>query len=181
MLRSAHVRGVKHAVRIGADGVAFRGGTNDMNSMRPPYSYRHDPSVPPFADDKPVIIFDGYCALCSGWASFVLRHDSAARYRLLSAQSPLGRALYVHYGLDPQDYATNILVSDGAAYFKSEGSIRMAEGLGFPWSLAAVFRVLPAAWRDRLYETLARNRLRWFGKRETCYRPDPRFADRFIA
>ena len=76
-LRSAHVRGVKHAVRIGANGVAFWGGAADMNAMRPPYSYRHDPSVPPFADDKPVIIFDGYCALCSGWASFVLRHDRA--------------------------------------------------------------------------------------------------------
>jgi len=152
-----------------------------MNSMRPPYSYRHDPSVPPFADDKPIIIFDGYCALCSGWASFVLHHDSAATYRLLSAQSPLGRALYVHYGLNPQDYETNILIAGGVAFLKSEGSIRMAEGLGFPWRLAAVFRVLPMAWRDRLYGTVARNRLRWFGKRETCYRPDPRFVDRFIA
>ena len=152
-----------------------------MNGMRPPYSYRDDSSVPPFADDRPVIIFDGYCALCSGWASFVLRHDRTGLYRLLSAQSPLGRALYIHYGLDPQDYETNILIAGGRAYFKSEGSIRMAEGLGFPWSLAAVFRVLPMTWRDRLYETVARNRLRWFGKRASCYRPDPRFADRFIA
>jgi predicted DCC family thiol-disulfide oxidoreductase YuxK len=149
--------------------------------MRPPYSYRQDPAVPAFPDDKPVIIFDGYCALCSGWAAFVLRHDRARRYRLLSAQSALGRALYIHYGLDPEDYQTNILVADGRAWFKSEGSIRMAEGLGFPWSLAAVFRMLPVAWRDRLYATVARNRLKWFGKRDTCYRPDPQFADRFIA
>ena len=106
---------------------------------------------------------------------------AAGRYRLLCAQSPLGRALYRHYGLDPQDYETNILLADGVAWFKSEGSIRMAEGLGFPWRLAAVFRILPLAWRDRLYETVARNRLRWFGKRATCYLPDPRFADRFIA
>ncbi len=146
-----------------------------------PYSYREDPGVPPFPDDRPIIIFDGYCALCSGWAAFVLRHDPAGRFRLLSAQSPLGHALYVHYGLNPQDYETNILIADGIAWFKSEGSIRMAEGLGFPWSLAAVFRVLPTRWRDRAYETVARNRLRWFGKRATCYRPEPRFADRFIA
>jgi predicted DCC family thiol-disulfide oxidoreductase YuxK len=149
--------------------------------MRPPYSYRHDPAVPAFADDKPIIIFDGYCALCAGWAAFVLRHDATGRYRLLSAQSPLGRALYLHYGLDPEDYETNILIVDGLAWFKSEGSIRMAEGLGFPWRLAAVFRVLPRAWRDRMYALIARNRLRWFGKRATCYRGDPRFADRFIA
>ena len=149
--------------------------------MRTPYSYRGDPAVPPFADEKPIIVFDGYCALCSGFAAFVLRHDAAGRYRLLCAQSPLGHALYRHYGLDPQDYETNILIADGVAWFKSEGSIRMAEGLGFPWRLAAVFRILPPAWRDRLYDTVARNRLRWFGKRATCYLPDPRFADRFIA
>ena len=121
----------------------------------PPYSYREDRRVPPFPDDPPIIIFDGYCTLCSGWAAFVLRHGRAGKFRLLSAQSPLGQALYVHYGLDPQDYETNILIADGVAWFKSEGSIRMAEGLGFPWSLAAVFRVLPRAWRDRLYETVA--------------------------
>jgi predicted DCC family thiol-disulfide oxidoreductase YuxK len=146
-----------------------------------PYSYREDPGVPLFPDDRPIIIFDGYCALCSGWAAFVLRHDPAGRFRLLSAQSPLGHALYVHYGLNPEDYESNILIADGIAWFKSEGSIRMAEGLGFPWSLAAIFRVLPMRWRDRAYETVARNRLRWFGKRATCYRPEPRFADRFIA
>jgi predicted DCC family thiol-disulfide oxidoreductase YuxK len=149
--------------------------------MRESYSYRHDPAVPLFPDDRPIIIFDGYCALCSGWAAFVLRHDRDGKYRLLSAQSALGQALYRHYGLDPQDYATNILIADGVAWFKSESSIRMAEGLGLPWSLAAVFRILPLLVRDWLYDTVARNRLRWFGKRATCYRPDPRHADRFLA
>ena len=148
--------------------------------MRPPYSYRQDPAVPSFADDKPIIVFDGYCALCSGWAAFVLRRDHEGRYRLLSAQSPLGQALYLHYGLDPQDYETNILIEEGVAWFRSEGSIRMAEGLGFPWSMAAIFRALPMGWRDRMYATVARNRLKWFGKRDSCYRPDPKFSDRFL-
>ena len=145
------------------------------------YSYRGDPSVPDFPDDRPIIIFDGYCALCSGWARIVLRHDRAGRFRLLTAQSPLGRALYVHYGLHPDDYETNILIADGRAWFKSEGSIRMAEGLGGPWRLTGVFRVLPASVRDRLYEIVARNRLRLFGRRATCYAPDRQFADRFLA
>ena len=149
--------------------------------MRPPYSYRGDGEVPAFPDDRPIIIFDGYCALCSGWAQFVLRHDRRGIFRLLPAQTPLGRALYVHYGLDPNDYETNILIADGVATFKSEACIRMAEGLGLPWSLAAVFRVLPRPWRDRLYGVLARNRLRVFGRRETCYAPAARDADRFLA
>ena len=148
---------------------------------RDPYSYRGDPAVPAFPDDHPIIVFDGYCALCSGWANFVLRHDRAATYRLLSAQSPLGRALYIHYGLDPDDYETNILIADGSAFFKSESSIRMAEGLGLPWSLAGIFRVLPRRWRDALYNQVARNRLRLFGKRAACYVPDPRYAHRFLA
>ena len=145
-----------------------------------PYGYRDDPAVPPFADDKPVIIFDGLCALCSGSASFVLRHDAKAVFRLLAAQSPLGRALYVHYGLNPQDYETMILIADGLAFEKSEAAIRIAKGLGFPWSLAVVLRIVPLALRDRLYAWVARNRIRWFGARDTCYMPDPRFADRMI-
>ena len=144
------------------------------------YSYRSDPAVPDFPDDRPIIIFDGYCALCSGWAQFVLRHDRDGRYRLLRAQSPLGRALYVHYGLDPKDYETNILIADGVAWFESEGSIRMAEGLGWPWSLAGCMRILPQPVRDRLYAFVARNRLRFFGRRATCNVPNAGDADRFL-
>jgi predicted DCC family thiol-disulfide oxidoreductase YuxK len=145
-----------------------------------PYSYRADPAVPPFPDDRPIIVFDGYCALCSGWARFVLRHDPEARYRLLPAQTPLGRAIYVHYGLNPEDYETNILISEGLAWFKSEGSIRMAEGMGPPWSIAGLFRVVPVDVRDRLYEFVARNRLRIFGRRNTCYRAEQPYEDRFL-
>jgi predicted DCC family thiol-disulfide oxidoreductase YuxK len=149
--------------------------------MREAYSYRRDATVPQFPDDRPIVVFDGYCALCTGWANFVLRHDRQEKFRLLPAQSPLGRAIYIHYGLHPDDYETNILIENGQAWFKSEGSIRMAEGLGAPWSWAAVMRVMPLRWRDRLYDFVARNRLRMFGKRATCYAPDPRMRERFLA
>jgi len=144
------------------------------------YSYRLDPRVPDFPDDRPVIIFDGHCVLCSGWANFVLRHDHSAKYRLMAAQSRLGNALYLHWGLDPVDFQTNILLADGIAWMRSEGSIRMMAGLGFPWSLAAGCRVLPLQIRDRLYERVARNRFRLFGRRATCYLPTPEFRDRFL-
>ena len=147
---------------------------------REPYSYRHDAGVPPFPDDRPILIFDGHCALCTGWARFVLKHDRARRFRLLPAQSALGRALYVHYGLDPDDYETNILLVAGRAWFKSEGTIRMAELLGAPWSAARAFRVLPLPIRDALYGWIARNRLRVFGRREVCYRGDAGDEDRFL-
>ena len=91
-----------------------------------PYSYRTDPSVPAFPDDKPIIVFDGLCVFCSASARFVLRFDRHARFRLLPAQSALGRALYVHYGLDPEDYESNILIADGKVWLKSESTIRIA-------------------------------------------------------
>jgi predicted DCC family thiol-disulfide oxidoreductase YuxK len=146
-----------------------------------PFSYRTDAAVPKFDDDRPVIIFDGKCVLCSRWARFVLKHDRRRRFRLLAAQTPLGTALYEHYGLDPVSYETNVLLEDGRAWLKSEGTIRMFERLGLPWSLMAAARVLPRALRDRLYNVVARNRLRWFGSRETCFLPDPADADRFLA
>jgi len=149
--------------------------------MRPPHSYRDDPAVPLFADDKPIIIFDGLCALCSGSAAFVLRHDAAGTFRLLAAQSPLGQALYAHYRLDPVDYETMILIADGVAYLKSEAAIRIARGLGPPWSFAQIFRIVPRRLRDAGYSFVARHRIRWFGARTSCYRPDAKFAGRFLA
>ncbi len=148
--------------------------------MREPYSYRSDPAVPPFPDDRSIFIFDGRCVLCSAAAHFVLRHDKRRRFRLLAAQTPLGAAIYTHYGLDSTNYRTNIVLEDGRALLKSESSIRIFERLGFPWSLAAVARVLPRTLRDRLYDVIARNRLNWFGVRETCLVSTPDDADRFL-
>ena len=144
------------------------------------YGYRSDPSVPAFPDDKPIIIFDGECVFCSGWARFVIAVDRRRRFRLLAAQSPLGQALYRHLGLDPTNYETNILIENGLAYYKADGSIRMAAGLGFPWSLAMVARALPKRWRDGLDDVVARNRYRIFGRTETCYVPRPEDRDRFL-
>jgi predicted DCC family thiol-disulfide oxidoreductase YuxK len=145
------------------------------------FSYRSDPAVPSFPDDRPIVIFDGKCVLCSGFANFILRKDRDHRFRLLAAQTPLGAALYRHFQLNPTDYETNILLEGGRPWLKSEGSIRIFEELGFPWSLASVLRLLPRPVRDRLYDIAARNRFRWFGRRDTCFLPDASHADRFIA
>lgn len=149
--------------------------------LRPAYSYRSDPAVPDFADDHPILVFDGECIFCSGWVNFVLRHDRQGRYRFITAQSPLGQALYRHYGLDSRDYETNILIADGIAYLKSEGSLRLAAGLGFPWKLAGILRLIPKSIRDPLYEWIARNRYRIAGRRNTCFVPSPEQRARFLA
>ena len=149
-------------------------------SHRNPYSYRDDPAVPTILDDKPIIIFDGHCILCSNWAQFVIRHDKAARFKLLAAQTPLGEALYNHYGLRTDDYETNILIANGVAQFKTDGIIAMLTILGWPWSLAVALRILPGFARDWVYGLLARNRLRIFGRSETCFAPTPEIRERFL-
>ncbi|OCO99854.1 MULTISPECIES: DCC1-like thiol-disulfide oxidoreductase family protein [unclassified Ensifer] len=144
------------------------------------YSYRSDPSVPAFADDKPVIVFDGACIFCSGWVRFLLRHDRHGRYRYLTAQSPLGQALYRHYRLDADTLESNILIEDGVARFKSDGSIRTLAGLGRPWSLVNVLRLVPAVCRDPLYDLVARDRYRIAGRSRSCLVPSPEERQRFI-
>jgi predicted DCC family thiol-disulfide oxidoreductase YuxK len=153
---------------------------NSSNALQEPYSYRRDPAVPLFPDDRPIVVFDGHCAMCSRWAHMVLRCDHAGRYRLLPAQTPLGRALYVHYGLDPEDYETNIVIEDGRAYMKAAGVIRLAESLDFPFPLAKIFRWAPRRTADRLYEFIARNRFRVFGRNETCMLSLPGWEGRFL-
>jgi predicted DCC family thiol-disulfide oxidoreductase YuxK len=148
--------------------------------MHEPYSYRLDASVPSFPDDKPIIVFDGHCVMCSAWARTLLRWDRKGVFRLLPAQTELGHALYVHFGLDPEHYETNILIEGGRAWLKAEGTIRMGTRLGFSFSMLQLFRLLPARWRDALYELIARNRLALFGRRELCYRSEPGLEERFL-
>ena len=149
-----------------------------MNSAR--FSYRADPAVPVFPDDRPVVVFDGHCVLCSRFARFLLRHDRRGRLRLLPAQTPLGQAVYRHYGLDPVALETNLLIAEGRVWAKGEGTLRILALLGFPWSMFQALRLLPTGWLNRLYDVIARNRIRWFGYRATCLLVDPGFEDRFL-
>jgi predicted DCC family thiol-disulfide oxidoreductase YuxK len=149
--------------------------------MREAFSYHTDPAVPPFPDDRPVIIFDGKCVLCSRFAQFIMRTDRQRRFRMLAAQSPIGSALYAHLGLDAESYETFILLEEGRAYLRSDAALRILAKLGFPWSLSGIARLMPRFARDKLYDLVALNRLRWFGARASCYAPDPSEADRFIS
>ena len=129
------------------------------------YSYRRDPDVPSFPDDKPLFVFDGHCVLCSTGASLLMRH-SPGRVRFASAQSELGSAIFRHYGIDPDK--TYLLISEGRASGESTGSLRLCRLLGGPWVLLLVFGVVPRAGRDWAYRIVARNRYRWFGRVDQC-------------
>ncbi len=144
------------------------------------HGYRDDPAVPPFSDDKPIIVFDGECVLCSGFARFVARWDRLAIFRFIAAQSPLGQALYRHYGLDPVNYETNLLIADGRTFAKMEAFVGIMHRLGWPMRGAAIVGWLPYRLSDWLYDLIARNRYRLYGRRASCIVPDASWRDRLL-
>lgn len=98
----------------------------------------------------------------------------------MAAQTPLGEALYRHFDLRYGDFDTYVLLEHGEVRIKSSAALRIFVTLGLPWSLLSVGYALPRVLRDALYDFVARNRVRWFGVRDTCYIPSPAEASRFI-
>lgn len=119
-----------------------------------------------------MIVYDKKCMLCSASMAFVLRHDRRRIFRLVPAQSDLGRAAYLDHGLDPDALATMIVIADGRARTESDAALHVLAALGWPWRVAAVGRAVPRFVRDPVYRWIARNRYRWFGMRHACPLPD---------
>ena|SRR5688572_12702355 len=140
------------------------------------------PTLEPPADGHMLIVFDGMCVLCSANARFVLRHDRKRRFRLTTAQGPLGSELYRRFGLATEDYETMIVIDEqGRLLTESDGAIAIFGGLGWPWrAAAAAGRIVPKRLRDALYRLIARNRYALFGRREACWLPSPDEADRIL-
>jgi predicted DCC family thiol-disulfide oxidoreductase YuxK len=133
------------------------------------------------AGDLPdgLILFDGVCVLCSGMVRFVLPRDKAGRFRFIAIQSPAGRALAERFGIDAANPETVAVTRGGQVLFKSDCAI--AIGCGLPrWGWAAALRLVPRGLRDFLYDRIARNRYRLFGKRDACLVPTPEIRSRFI-
>lgn len=152
-----------------------------MAIVAAPYSYRDDALVPKFDDERPIVVFDGVCVLCSGWMDFLVRRDRAARrFRFVIAQSPLGQALYRHYRLDPVDFETNLVLVGGRLHTKLDAFAAVMRHLPWLWPALSVARFLPRPIADRLYDRLAKNRYRWFGRRDRCLMPTPELRARFL-
>ena len=127
-----------------------------------------------------LIVFDGECVLCSRTAGFVLKRDRARRFRLTTAQGQTGQRLYRELGLPGDRFETMLVVRDGRALTESDAALAIAAGLGWPWRAAAAARLVPRPLRDAAYRLVARNRYRWFGRRESCWAPTPDVADRIV-
>lgn len=116
-----------------------------------------------------VIVYDGYCHLCSGWARLHHRHPATPPFELIAMQSPRGRELLTTHGVDPDDPTTFLVLDGGGIFTQSDAAIQVMVASGGLWRLAALARWVPRRWRDGLYRLVAINRYRWFGKRTSCY------------
>lgn len=125
-----------------------------------------------------LVVFDGTCGLCSAFVRFIARWDRARRFRFVTAQSALGRSLYLAHGLDPDRMATNIVISAGRAHVKLAAFAAAMAALGWPWRALALLGRLPPGLADPAYDWIARNRHR-FGRR-ACGPPSARVKARLI-
>jgi predicted DCC family thiol-disulfide oxidoreductase YuxK len=129
--------------------------------------------------DDDVILYDGVCVFCSRWIRFVAMRDTDRRFRFTAIQSDYGRRLAQAFGIDPEDPDTNAVVHGGVAYFKSDAALTVLSQLP-GWQWVRVLRAVPKAFRDGVYNLVARNRYRIFGKYEACFVPDESFRTRVI-
>jgi len=126
--------------------------------------------------DRPVILFDGVCNLCTGSVQFVIERDSRKRFRFASLQSPVAEKLLGRR----DDLESMVLVQDGKTYRKSTAALLIAKRLDGLWPALSVFLVVPRFLRDAVYDWIGRRRYRMFGKRDVCWTPGPELAERFL-
>jgi len=128
----------------------------------------------------PVWLYDSGCVLCSAAVAHTLRWERDPRIRFVAIQSREGRALAANHGIDPENPETFLFIEHGMAHPKLEGVIALARHLNGPGRMIIGLGILPRPARDWVYDRIARNRYRWFGKRESCLKPNAATRSRFV-
>jgi predicted DCC family thiol-disulfide oxidoreductase YuxK len=127
-----------------------------------------------------LILFDGVCNLCNGTVQFLIRRDPRKKFYFASLQSPKGQAEMKRFGLDPEALHSIVVIDGDRAYQRSAAAIHVAASLGGLWSIFKIFSFVPKFLRDPVYNLIARNRYRLFGKRDECMIPTPEMKSHFL-
>ncbi|WP_295846278.1 DCC1-like thiol-disulfide oxidoreductase family protein [Tardiphaga sp.] len=129
--------------------------------------------------DDDIILYDGVCVFCSHWVRFIATRDTDRRFRFTAIQSGYGTRLARALGIDPEDPDSNAVIHGGTAHFRSDGALTVLSQLP-GWHWAGGLRALPRWLRDPVYNLVARNRYRIFGRSEACMVPDAGMRARVI-
>lgn len=130
---------------------------------------------------KKIILFDGVCNLCNGAVQFIIKRDGGDRFRFAALQSELGQELCRARHIDTTQIDSIILIDPGIAYYvKSDAALEIARELrGYGW-MPWLLGWIPRGVRDAVYDLVARNRYRWFGKKDQCMIPTPELQKKFL-
>jgi predicted DCC family thiol-disulfide oxidoreductase YuxK len=129
--------------------------------------------------DDDVILYDGVCVFCSRWIRFIAARDLNARFRFTAIQSDYGQRLAQAFGINPADPDTNAVIHGGAVYLKSDAALTVLSNLP-GWQWVRVLRAFPKPLRDAVYNLVATNRYRIFGKYDVCFLGDASFRSRVL-
>ena len=131
-------------------------------------------------NNKSIILFDGVCNLCNKSVQFVLKHDRLKTFMFASLQSAAGQALLQQYNLPLQGFDSFVLIQDEKVYLKSTAALKVAKQLNGPVQLLYGFIIIPAVIRNSVYNLIAKNRYKWFGKKDSCMIPTNALKARFL-
>ncbi len=130
--------------------------------------------------DQPILLFDGVCNLCNASVQWMLKHDRRGQFRFAALQSEIGQQLLLRHGLACEHFDTVVLAVGERIFVRSDAPLEILRRLGGFWRLLYFFKIVPRPLRDALYNFVARNRYRWFGRREECMLPRPEWTGRFL-
>jgi len=131
-------------------------------------------------NDNPVVLFDGVCNLCHGSVLFIIKHDSQAKLKFASLQSDYGAEQMRRFNLSPSSLSSVLLIKDGQVFQQSNAALEIGRMLDGMWPVVYAFKIVPLFIRDFVYQWIANNRYRWFGKKEQCMIPTPEIKSRFV-
>ncbi|HKJ49540.1 MAG TPA: thiol-disulfide oxidoreductase DCC family protein [Christiangramia sp.] len=132
-------------------------------------------------ENKKIVLFDGVCNLCDDAVQRIIKHDKKDIFRFASLQSDFGKELVAERDLDPEELDSIILIDPGVAYYiKSTAALEISRDLSGGYSLLKNFLFIPESLRDGVYDFIANNRYKWFGKKDQCMIPTPELKAKFL-
>lgn len=130
---------------------------------------------------KKIILFDGLCNLCEASVQFVITYDKEDVFRFVALQSELGQKIIAHIGINTKNIDSVVLYQPGVAYYyKSNAALQIARSLGGLFHFGTVFRIIPTGFRNLMYDYVAKNRYKWYGKKEVCMVPTVALQAKFL-
>lgn len=129
---------------------------------------------------KAVVLFDGVCNLCNGSVQFIIKRDLTNTFHFAALQSGYGQTQLKRLGIPPKALQSIVLIRDDKFYQRSNAVLEICWMLGGFWRWLYVFKIIPFFVRDWIYNIVANNRYKWFGRQDQCMIPTPALKARFL-